>query len=116
MIDLGRKEEYGLTTATPAKDEPRISYPYLSITSGDEMDVPAGEFMATVKLKTKGVEWSEDEKGKKRCTYRFDVIGIEPEDAAEEDAEDSEEAPDAAMAIMEGMKKARSNKMAEDGE
>jgi hypothetical protein len=77
--------------------------------------MPEGEFTATVKLKTKSGEWSEDESGKRKCSYCFDVMEITPVVTKRSRSEKKE--PDAAEAIMEGMKRVRGSKVMQgDGE
>ncbi len=115
-IDLGRKDECcpAIPDSGEEAAEPRIYYPSFSMSTDESVDIPEGDFEATVKLHTKGGEWSEDEEGNKKCTYRFDVMSITPSKAKKAKASEEEPEPDAAAAIMDSMKKARSKKMVAD--
>ncbi len=112
-IDLSQTNDYP-TNALDAPSPKRVTYPSFSFSCDKVQDIPSGVFTATVKLDTKGMEWSKDEKGKKRCVYRFDVMELEPEENDDSSSVDEEnDEPDAAAAIMDSMKKARSKKMTE---
>ena len=86
MIDLGRKKpDYSMEATNASKPgKMKMAYPSFSVTTEKAMDMPDGEFEAEVKLRCKGGEWSEDENGKKRCTYRFEVMGMDLDESEEE--------------------------------
>ena len=110
MIDLARKYD-SLQSPVAVKDSAaKVSYPSLYLTSSDEeMEFPDGEFTTTIKLRKRRYTESEDETGKCTYTVEFDVMGIEPNDAGED--ETMEEGDDtAAKSIISGMKQLMAKK------
>jgi hypothetical protein len=116
MIDLARKDEYSIGLPVPAEKapEPRVSYPNLTITCEEPQDIPEGEFMAEVKLRTTRTEVSKDENGKQRCVYSFDVVEMEPGECTCDENEGDETPEDAVTSMTKAMISAKNKKLMGD--
>jgi hypothetical protein len=104
MIDLAQKP-INLEAMSPKKGE--VSYPTLRIETDKKMDIPDGEFTSEVHMK---MQRMEVDKKTGRCTYTFDVTGIEPGETIEDDSAEQDE--DAASSLMDSMQSARAKKIA----
>lgn len=114
FINLGEKSS---PVSVPEKpDKNRVNYPGMCLHCDHPIDFPKGAFHGRMKMAVRRSEASVDEKGKARHTYHIDIHGVHPEfESAKEDAaEGKEEAPDAAMALMESMGRASQKKRFSD--
>jgi len=81
MIDLGK--EYGKTEMmAKTKAEPKVDYPTLYVSGVDKLELPDGEFDFSGRGKVVSKTESTRD-GKTTCSYEIQVMGIEPEGAAE---------------------------------